>query len=519
VPVPTAPSPSFAVPSFTAPRLPEVRLAPGPVTEVADADVLAVPLVTDPDGNLRLGSGGDDVAHELGIDLLRLAVRDKAKGEPGEVIAVPVLAEAVAVQQVLLTGVGDGSPSALRRAGAALGRKTRGRSSLATTVADAADDDGVRAFVEGLLLGSYSFTRKSNDQRPAPLAEAVLATSTDVSDALQRAVPVARATAMARDLTNTPSNEKSPDWLAQQAVRLGTEAGLSVVVRDEKTLVAEGWNGVVAVGMGSERPPRVVELSYTPSTVRGPHVVLIGKGITYDTGGLSLKPREAMVPMKTDMAGGAVVIVAMAALRDLDIGLRVTGVVPIADNAPSGSAQRPGDVIRHYGGRTVEVFNTDAEGRLVLADALAYADEQLAPDVVVDIATLTGAASIGLGRRHAALYATSEPLAGELLTASEATGERLWRMPLVDDYRFALDSSVADLANISRDQHVSGGSIIAALFLREFAGRRAWAHLDIAGPGRSEADEHEVSKGATGFGVRLLLRWLEALSTPPPPRG
>ncbi|HET9899729.1 MAG TPA: M17 family metallopeptidase, partial [Actinomycetes bacterium] len=209
---------------------------------------------------------------------------------------------------------------------------------------------------------------------------------------------------------------------------------------------------------------------------------------------------------------GAVVIAAMAALRDLEVGVRVTGLVPIADNAPSGSAQRPGDVIRHYGGRTVEVFNTDAEGRLVLADALAYADERLAPDVVVDIATLTGAASIGLGRRHAALYSTSEPLADELLAASQESGERLWRMPLVDDYRFALDSEVADLANISRQKEISGGSIVAALFLREFAGERAWAHLDIAGPGRAESDENEVTKGATGYGVRLLLRWLENLS-------
>jgi leucyl aminopeptidase len=485
-----------------------VRISPGPVTEIADADVIAVPLLADSEGNLRLEASGNQVAHALDIDLLRMAVREKAKGEPGEVVAVPVLAEAIPVQQVLLAGVGDSASTALRRAGAALARKVRGRSVLATTVAAAANDDGVAAFVEGLVLGSYSFTRKSNDKRPAPLGEAVLVGS-DVPGALHRASTVARAAATARDLTNTPSNEKSPDWLAREAVRLGDNAGLSVTVRDEATLRAEGWNGVLAVGMGSDRPPRVVELSYTPSTASsGPHVVLVGKGITYDTGGLSLKPREAMVPMKTDMAGGAVVIATMAALRDLDVGVRVTGVVPIADNAPSGSAQRPGDVIRHYGGRTVEVFNTDAEGRLVLADALAYADERLAPDVVVDIATLTGAASIGLGRRHAALYSTSEPLAEELLAASAASGERLWRMPLVDDYRFALNSEVADLANISRKSEISGGSIIAALFLREFAGGRAWAHLDIAGPGRAEADEHEVTKGATGFGVRLLLRWL-----------
>jgi leucyl aminopeptidase len=502
--------------SSTSARLPDVRVSADPVTGVPEADVIAVPLLPagDPQSELRLGAGGDEIATAFGIDVLRLAVREKAKGEPGEVLAVPVLAEAVPVQQVLLVGTGDVSPTALRRAGAAVARKSRGRSTLATTLVADADDDGVQAFVEGLLLGSYSFTRKSSDQRPAPLAEAVLMTSrASAGEAVRRATTAARAAALARDLTNTPSNEKSPEWLAEQAGRLGTEAGLAVHVRDEAALVAEGWNGVVAVGMGSERPPRVVELSYTPTTGNGgPHVVLIGKGITYDTGGLSLKPREAMVPMKTDMAGGAVVIAVMAALRDLGVGLRVTGVVPIADNAPSGSAQRPGDVIRHYGGRTVEVFNTDAEGRLVLADALAYANDKLNPDLVVDVATLTGAASIGLGRRHAALYSTSQPLAAALLSASQASGERLWQMPLVDDYRFTLDSEVADLANISRDTTISGGSIVAALFLREFAGDRAWAHLDIAGPGRADADEHEVTKGATGFGVRLLLQWLEDLS-------
>jgi leucyl aminopeptidase len=218
--------------------------------------------------------------------------------------------------------------------------------------------------------------------------------------------------------------------------------------------------------------------------------------------------------MRTDMTGGGVVIAVMAALRALDVPVRVTGLVAAAENMPGAAAYRPGDVVTHYGGRTVEVFNTDAEGRMVLADALAYADSHLDPDVLVDIATLTGAASMGLGKRHAALYATDEGLATGLLAASEASGERLWRMPLVEDYRHAIDSDVADLAQISRDRHVSGGSIVAALFLREFAGGRPWAHLDIAGPGRSDADEDELTKGGTGYGVRLLTRWLEALSAP-----
>jgi leucyl aminopeptidase len=189
----------------------------------------------------------------------------------------------------------------------------------------------------------------------------------------------------------------------------------------------------------------------------------------------------------------------------------VTALVPMAENMPGASALRPGDVITQYGGRTVEVFNTDAEGRLVLADALAYADRQLDPDLLVDLATLTGAASLGLGRRHAALYSADDDLVSGLVAAGDASGDRVWRMPLVEDYRAAMDSQVADLSNVSRDATVSGGSITAALFLREFAGSRRWAHLDIAGPARADRDEQEVSKGGTGFGARLLLRWLEGL--------
>jgi leucyl aminopeptidase len=261
-------------------------------------------------------------------------------------------------------------------------------------------------------------------------------------------------------------------------------------------------------------PPRLIELSYTPdpATAVAGHVVLIGKGITFDSGGLSLKPNAGMLAMKTDMAAGGAVIATMSALRDLGVRVRVTGLVPAAENLPSGSAQRPSDVITQYGGTTVEVLNTDAEGRLVLADALAYADAELEPDVVVDLATLTGAISTGLGKRHAGLFCADDRLTAALTAAGADSGEAVWPMPFVDDYRAALDSSVADLANVAVDggKGFSGGSIVAALFLREFAGRRRWAHLDIAGVGRAEADEHEVTKGPTGYGVRLLLHWLAA---------
>lgn len=231
---------------------------------------------------------------------------------------------------------------------------------------------------------------------------------------------------------------------------------------------------------------------------------MIGKGITFDSGGLSLKSGDGMKEMKTDMAGGAVVIAVMSVLAGLGVADRVTGLVPAAENMPSGSAYRPGDVITQFGGRTVEVLDTDAEGRLVLADALAYADAVLAPDQIVDVATLTGAARTALGGTHAALYASSDELAAALIRAGEASGDRLWRMPLAEDYRSALDSPVADLAHIARaDRHP--GSIRAALFLREFVGSRAWAHLDIAGTARCGADSGELTAGATGFGARLLL--------------
>ena len=249
------------------------------------------------------------------------------------------------------------------------------------------------------------------------------------------------------------------------------------------------------MGSGSAHPPRLIELSYQPGHADR-HVVLIGKGITFDSGGLSLKPNDGMKLMKTDMAGGAAVIGVMSALARLGVRSRVTGLVAAAENMPSGTALRVGDVITHYGGRTVEVLNTDAEGRLVLADALAYANDVLDPDLVVNLATLTGAVRVALGSSIAALFATDDELAAALLDAGTASGERLWRMPLADDYRDGLDSPVADLSNVSR---ASGraGSIDAALFLREFAGGRSWAHLDIAGAARAAADDGENTKGAT----------------------
>jgi leucyl aminopeptidase len=490
--------------------LPEVRFSNARFAETdAEVVVVGVRLV---DGAPVTGPDAEQLAGRLGIDLGLLVSRQPTPGKAGEVLDVPVAHREVPVERLLLVGLGDGSPVAARRAGAAIARRAAKAATVASDSAAGLDESALRAHVEGLLLAAYRFTLASTAEPPRLRQVALhLRSRAALTDALATAVVTARTVHLTRDLANTPSNEKDPAWLARRATQLAKGAGLDVTVRDEKALRAEGFGGILAVGAGSARPPRLIELSYRPDRAsrRTPHVVLVGKGISFDSGGLSLKPREAMVPMKTDMAAGGAVIAVLAALRELGVRARVTGLVAAAENLPGASAYRPGDVITHYGGRTVEVFNTDAEGRLVLADALAYADARLAPDVLIDMATLTGAASQGLGRRHAALYTADEALAGELAAAGEASGDRVWRMPLVEDYRPALDSEVADLSHISRDRSISGGSITAALFLREFVGSRRWVHLDIAGPARADRDEHEVSKGATGFGARLLLRWLE----------
>ncbi len=362
----------------------------------------------------------------------------------------------------------------------------------------------------GILLGGYVFTLKSGPgNEPGGEVRLLTERADSHAAALGRAAAIAGAVALARDLTNTPSSCKSPQWLADEAVKAAAQAGLRSRVWAEAELAAAGFGGILAVGSGSARPPRLIELSYSPPGW-DTHVVLVGKGITFDSGGLSLKPNDGMKLMKTDMAGGAAVIAVLSALAGLGIRARVTGLVAAAENMPSGSAYRPGDVGTQYGGRTVEVLNTDAEGRLVLADAIAYADAALDPAVVVDIATLTGASRTALGTGIGALYSTDDDVAAALLAAAQATGDRLWRMPLAAEYLDALDSPVADLAHIARSGAAGSapGSIAAALFLREFTGGRPWAHLDVSGPARASSDDGETTKGATGFGTRLLLSWL-----------
>lgn len=499
--------PTPTLPSQVSP--PEVALSALPPHAVVGAAAIALPVLDDGEGSTLLGPGAAASGEALGLDLLALHEALGGTARVGDVVAVPVplgSAENPALRQVLLVGVGTGSRTEVRRAAASLARRARGLDAVATTLG--ALEDAVEPTVTGLVLGSFVFHWRSTAPDPAPVARVVLCGLDEKRDRaeLQRALALGGAGWRARALATVPSNLKNPPWLAAQAEQLAAEAGLEVRVWDEQQLAREGFGGLVGVGQASATPPRLVRLDYTPPKVkRGtPTVVLVGKGITFDSGGLSIKPGEAMASMKRDMTGGAVVMATMAALADVGCAVRVVGLVAAAENAVSGNALRPGDVLRHYGGRTTEVTNTDAEGRLVLADAMAYAVAELDPAVLVDVATLTGGVKVALGQQVGGLFATDDALADSLLASGEHAGEPLWRLPLAGVYTDKLASKVADADNGPKGP----AAIMAALFLKPFAGSVPWAHLDIASVGDVPEDRHEWTAGPSGFGPRLLLDWL-----------
>nr|WP_240942205.1 leucyl aminopeptidase [Planosporangium thailandense] len=453
------------------------------------------------------------------------AVRDEALAfiadvqHSGTAGAVQTLTRPLATpRRVILAGVGAADEAGWRAAGAAIARSARMQSDVTVGLPAGADPDAVRGLAEGLWLAAYRFRLAPDDSDRAPR----LASVTIVVDAPERyaasldvARTVAEATILARDLTNMPSDQKSPAWLAERIREAAAgRPGLTVAIREPEELAGEGFGAVLAVGGGSTRPPRLVELSWQPENART-HIVLVGKGITFDTGGICIKPTSGMKLMRKDMGGAAAVTAATIAAAALRLPVRVTALAPLAENMASGSAYRPGDVVRHYGGMTTEVLNTDAEGRLVLADAMAYAVRRLDPDLLVDLATLTGAQGVALGKRTAALYSDSDALARGLAEAANAAGERVWRMPMPDDYRDALDSEVADLVNSTS---IGAGSVLAAMYLREFAGavRDRWAHVDMSAPAWSDSPDGELAKGATGWGVRTLVRWLDRVAAASP---
>lgn len=458
--------------------------------------------------------GAVEAAVRYGIDVAARAQTAKVSGKAGELLVVePPRDRQELPGRLIYVGVGAGTDADLRRAGAALARATMGAKRIRSSVVDGLAAGAQQAFLEGFFLGGYRVPRTGVQETGPGMAAEMELCGLD-PEALRLAGITARATWLARDLTNTPADTATPEWMAAQARAVAARSGLAVQVRSEDTLRAEGFGGLTAVGSGSATPPRLVEVRYRPEAAgaaEAGHVVLVGKGITFDSGGLSLKPRESMVPMKMDMAGAAVVLAAVEAAAALEVPYPVTAVLALAENALGAGSYRPGDVISTYNGTTVEVGNTDAEGRLVLADALGYAQAELDPALIVDVATLTGAAALGLGLRYAALFGNNPQLLEDLERAGQQSGDPVWQLPLVPEYGYALDSEVADLAHVAAPKlHMNGGAVVAALFLEHFVGTTPWAHVDIAGPMKAGADTAELSKGATGFGTRLLISFLQA---------
>jgi leucyl aminopeptidase len=486
---------------------------------VVTSDVIVISYIILP---TEVGAGSETIfnAHPALVKKLEkffgVELRDELSffsptGKAGEINEIPVSGENSPVDKVILLGLGDQSLASFRSAGAALGRKARGAGKNFATLAPTKRDE-IIAFASSAILGEYTWNQKTT-AKPAPSEiEIVTADASPVDHARIIADSVCRA----RDLIHTPANIKTPLWMATQARSIASDYGLDINVLSGAGL--KDFGGLRAVGNSSPNPgPRFIHLTYTPkggkNSSRTPHVVIIGKGITFDTGGISLKrPYDTMMAMKSDMAGAAAALATISAIAQLGAQVKVSVLMMCAENALSGTSQRPSDVIKHYGGKTVEVINTDAEGRLVLADGLAYADINLNPDYVVDIATLTGAATLGLGRQYAAMYTRNSHLARTLAEIGERTGDRVWHMPLIDDYTDGLESDIADLNHTADKGHYGAGSVTAALFLEQFAGDRQWIHLDIAGTARSEVDAGENPKGGTGFGVRLLVEWLTSLS-------
>lgn len=451
-----------------------------------------------------------------------------ASGAEGEVTKLPAPSGfkaplVVAVGLGTLPGKDSGyGTEALRKAAGVAARALAGtkKAAFALPLTDAADAGAV---AEGVLLGAYSFDAykdngkeggkdggKDKKNGKAPLAEAALLGGKPrdkaYKAAVERATAVAEELNRARDLINTPPNDLNPEAFAAVAQAAAKEHGIKVQVLDEKALAKGGYGGILGVGAGSASAPRLVKLSYTSSKAKK-HLALVGKGITYDSGGISLKPAGHNETMKCDMSGAAAVFAAVVAAARLGLEVNVTGWLALAENMPSGSATRPGDVLRMFSGKTVEVLNTDAEGRLVLADAL-WAASQEKPDAIVDVATLTGAMMLALGNRTFGIMANDDAFRSAVHEAAEETGEPSWPMPLPEHLRKGMDSATADIANMGERM---GGGLVAGLFLREFVGEGiTWAHLDIAGPAFNEGGPFGYTpKGGTGTAVRTLVRLAE----------
>ena len=419
------------------------------------------------------------------------------EGKPGQSVLLPGR---------LLVGLGDNGDDG-RKAAAIAARVASRCARVATTL------PATQAVAEGFALGAYQFGKYRSKPKPNRIESVTFvgASGAGARNAVQRGARVAEAVAVARDLVNEPGGELTPPVFADAIRDVASKAGLKIKVLEENAIKKAGYEGLLAVNRGSENPARFVELTYEPSASARATVALVGKGITFDSGGLSIKPSDGMIGMKGDMGGAAAIVGALSAAKDLGVKVRVRAFLPITDNMLGGDAQRLGDVIRYKNGTTVEVLNTDAEGRLILADALIAASKEK-PAAILDLATLTGAQVVALGSKVAAVLGNHDGWVEQVRAAGNGAGEPIWPLPLWADYRRDLDSTIADMKNVGTR---NAGTIVASLFLKEFVpDDQPWAHLDIAGPAWADKDEAEISAGGTGFGVRTILELLRTYKKP-----
>jgi leucyl aminopeptidase len=483
--------------------------------EEAQAELLVLPVYEGPDA----GPGVKEVSRVLGSDLIKICRQSNFKGKLGETLTVPSLGK-IKPKVIVLVGVGKRAKvtsDTVRRAAGRVCGSVKGYSSVATTLASVARPPAasIQALVEGILLGSYSFDRyKTSEGKPKKKNEdrlsrvLILGRAADAraaKGAVSAGEIISESVCWARDLVNTPAGDMPPASMAAEARKMAKQTGISIKVWTPAELERGGMGGILGVGAGSEYPPRLIELSYSGGRASQPPVGLVGKGITFDSGGLSLKDAKNMEWMKADKGGASAMLAAMRAVALLKAKVNVVAAIPCAENMPSGSATKPGDVLHHRNGKTSEVLNTDAEGRLVMADALALLAEKK-PAAIIDAATLTGACMVALGDQIYGVMGSDSSLVREILAAGKQTGEPGWELPLWDGYKSSIKSSVADVKNIGSRW---GGAITAALFLKEFVGAVPWVHLDVAGTAFSEGAGGDYwPKGATGSPARTVIQFL-----------
>jgi len=478
----------------------------------AKVETLAVPVCED-----------GDIHNDQTLKSLVAAAKAKAefKGKAGDRLTL-FQPEGTKIERAVLFGVGKAEDLEAETLRAFAGKAVKfcikaglAGVTIATPAAAAIKLDAAllfRAIMEGGCLGNHIFDRYKAKKETKPLRKIVLLSTAAQKKAhaglVGSVAAVCSGSTMAREWVTTPSNDKRPPAFAGTIQKAAKAAKLKVTVRDERWLKQQKFGAMLAVGQGSIAKPRLVTLEYAPREAKKT-VVLVGKGVTFDSGGINLKPSGSIETMKMDMSGAAAVAGTMLAVARLKPAVKVVGVMPLVENMPSGTAIRPGDIIRSYAGKTVEIGNTDAEGRLILIDAMAWAVKQYKPDTMIDLATLTGACVVALGEKIAGVFSKDQQLADAIVAAGQATHERCWQLPLPEDYKELLKNDFADLNNISSGRW--GGAITAALFLSEFVGETSWAHIDIAGPAWAKKASHYCGAGGTGFGVRLLCELIEEL--------